>query len=148
MDSVIRALVVYLVLLLIFRVSGKRTMSETTPFDMVLLLILSETVQEALIDDDHSITNGVILVMTLVMADVGISFLKKSKKIERFIEGTSLIIVEDGKPLKDRMKQERIDESDILEAAREKQGLERMDQIKFAVLEKSGTITIIPRESK
>ena len=146
MDSVIRPLVVYIILLVIFRISGKRTMSNTTPVDMVLLLIISETVQEALIDDDHSVTNAVILVITLVMADVGISLLKlRSPKMEKILEGTPTIIVEDGKPLKDRMDRARIGEDDVLEAAREKQGLERMDQIKFAVLEKSGTITVIPK---
>ena len=144
MDSVIRPLAIYLLLLLIFRVSGKRTMANTTPFDMVLLLIISETVQEALIDDDHSMTSAAVLIITLVMTDVLISYLKRSKKIERMIEGTALIIVEDGKPVADRLKRERIDEHDIIEAAREAHGLERIDQIKFAVLEKNGRITIIP----
>lgn len=147
MDSVIRPLVVYVILLLIFRISGKRTMSNATPFDMVLLLIISETVQEALLDNDHSITHATILVITLVMADVGISVLKqKSKRIEKILEGTPTIVVENGKPLKDRMDRARIGEDEILEAARELQGLERMDQIKYAVLEKSGGITVIPKE--
>lgn len=147
MDSVIRPLIVYLLLLVIFRISGKRTMSDTTPFDMVLLLIISETVQEALIDGDHSMTNAAVLIITLVLADVGISLLKqRSKRIEKILEGTPTIIVEDGKPLKQRMDRARIGEDDILEAARELQGLERMEQIKYAVLEKSGTITVIPKE--
>jgi uncharacterized membrane protein YcaP (DUF421 family) len=123
-------------------------MSETTPFDMILLLIVSETVQEALIDDDHSFTNSIILILTLVMADVGISFLKRINKIERVIEGTAVIVVEDGKPMKEIMSRVRIDEGDIMESARKSQGLERMEQIKYAVLEKSGTITIIPKENK
>lgn len=148
MDSVVRGLAIYITLLIIFRLSGKRTMSETTPFDMILLLIVSETVQEALIDDDHSFTNSIILILTLVMADVGISFLKRINKIERVIEGTAVIVVEDGKPMKEIMSRVRIDEGDIMESARKSQGLERMEQIKYAVLEKSGTITIIPKENK
>lgn len=148
MDAVIRALAIYIVLLIIFRISGKRTMTETTPFDMILLLILSETVQEALIDDDHSFTNAVILIVTLVMADVGISYLKRNKKIERMIEGTAVIVVEDGKPLEEVMKRVRIDEQDIMESARKMQGLERMEQIKYAVLEKSGAITIIAKDKE
>jgi uncharacterized membrane protein YcaP (DUF421 family) len=90
-------------------------------------------------------TNSISLVITLVMADVGISFLKRSKKIEEFIEGHALIIVENVKPLSDRLRKTRIDEDDIMSVARAN-GLERMDQIKFAVLEKSGSITIIPKE--
>jgi uncharacterized membrane protein YcaP (DUF421 family) len=150
MDSIIRPLIVYLMLLALFRLSGKRTMAQTTPFDMVLLLIISETVQEALIDGDHSITNAFVLVVTLVLADVLISFLKQRwKKFDKVIDGTATIIVEDGKPLKDRMDRARIDEADVMEAARELQGLERMEQIKYAVLEKDGTITVIPQpESK
>jgi uncharacterized membrane protein YcaP (DUF421 family) len=147
MESVLRPLAIFIILLVIFRVSGKRTMTETTPFDMVLLLIISETVQQALIDDDHSMTNAILLIITLVLADVGISMWKqRSKSIERLIEGSAIIIVEDGKLLKDRMERARIGTDDILQAARELQGLERVEQIKFAVLEKSGTITVIPKE--
>ncbi len=68
-------------------------------------------------------------------------------KLERAIEGMPVIILENGQPFKDRMKRARVDESDILEAARESQGLERLEQIKYAVLESSGSISTIPKES-
>ena len=66
MDSVLRGLLVYFFLLIVFRISGKRTLSQTTSFDLVLLLIISETTQQAMVDNDHSITNGFLLIMTLV----------------------------------------------------------------------------------
>jgi uncharacterized membrane protein YcaP (DUF421 family) len=147
MESVIRASIVYIILFIILRLSGKRTLSDATPFDLVLLLIISETVQEALVDEDYSITNSVLLVLTLILIDLGLSIVKQTfKPVAKFIEGSPMIVVERGKPLKERMDKARISEDDILEAARQLQGLERMDQIKYAVLETNGTISIIPME--
>lgn len=146
MDSVLRALLIYMILLVVFRISGKRTMSEATTFDMVLLLIISETVQQALIENDNSITNAVILVITLIIADVVISQVKmRFLGFERVLEGTAVIIIEEGRLHRDRMKKANIREEDIMSAARELQGLERLDQVKFAVLEKNGVITVVPR---
>lgn len=149
MESVIRGLIVYFFLLLIFRISGKRTLSETTSFDLVLLLIISETTQQAMVDSDHSITNGFLLIMTLIGTSVGLSLLKqKFPALEKWLDGTPTIIIENGKMLKDRMNGVRVDENDVLEAARKLQGLERLEQIKYAIVERSGEITIVPMESK
>jgi uncharacterized membrane protein YcaP (DUF421 family) len=146
MESVVRGLITYLFLLVVFRVAGKRTLSETTNFDLVLLLIISETTQQAMVNDDHSMTNGAILILTLVAVDIGLSLLKQSSPAaEKWLDGTPLVIVKDGRPLKDRMDQERVDEEDVLEAAREQEGLESLDQIKFAVLERSGRISVVPK---
>lgn len=145
MDSVIRGLIVYFFLLVVFRVAGKRALSETTTFDLVLLLIISETTQQAMIDNDHSITNGALLILTLVFADILLSRLKqKVPALQKLVDSTPIVLVENGQPIKDRMDKTRVDESDILEAARELQGLERLDQIKYAVLERGGKITVVP----
>ncbi len=147
MDSIIRGAVVFIFLLLIFRLSGNRTLAQMTSFDLVLLLIISETTQQALIGEDQSMTNAALLIVTLVGISIILSLLKeRMPRLEKWLDGTPMIIVENGKPLKDRMDKARIDEADILEAAREMQGLERSDQIKYAVLERSGRITIIPKE--
>jgi uncharacterized membrane protein YcaP (DUF421 family) len=146
MGSVLRAVVVYVVLFLIFRVAGRRTLSQITTFDFVLLLIVSEATQNAMIGDDYSITNAMLVVTTLVGLDIALSLWKRRfPSLDKFLDGVPLIIVEDGKPLKDRMAKARVDESDVLTAARELQGLERMEQIKYAVLERSGGISIIPK---
>ncbi len=148
MDAVFRALTVYLVLMVIFRLSGKRSFGEITPFDFVLLLIFSEALQSALVDQNDSLTGSFIVIVTLVTANIGLSLLKQPfPRIEVLIEGVPIIVVEDGKPLYDRMKRARIDEGDILAAARETQGIDRMDQIRSAVLERSGGISIMPKES-
>jgi uncharacterized membrane protein YcaP (DUF421 family) len=146
MDSVLRAAAIYCFVWLLFRVAGKRTLSDATSFDFVLLLVIGEATQQALIGDDFSVTTAFTLILTLVGIDILMSFLKqKYPRLDRIMEGVPLIIVQDGKPLRDRMNKARIDEADILEAARRLQGLERMDQIKYAVLENSGGITIVPR---
>jgi uncharacterized membrane protein YcaP (DUF421 family) len=148
MDEVIRSIGVYAILMLIFRFSGKRSLAETTPFDFVLLLIFSEALQAALVDNDNSVTAALTVVLTLVILNIGMSVLKqRSGRLELLLEGVPIIVVEDGKLLHDRMRRARIDEGDILAAARQNQGIERIDQIKSAVLERSGGISIIPKEA-
>lgn len=145
MEAIVRALAVYLFLLLIFRISGKRSLGQMTTFDFVLLLIVAEASQQALTGPDYSITNGALIVITLVGSDVALSFLKQRfPKLDRALEGLPVIIVENGKALRERMRKERVDESDVLVAARESWGLERLEQIRYAILERSGGISIIP----
>lgn len=148
MDAIIRVVAMYLFLLAAFRLSGRRTLGEATTFDLLLLLIISETTQEALVDDDHSFTHAMILIITFVLVNIGLSVWKqRSRTIERLLEGTPMLLVEHGRPIKKVMDKERIDEDDIMEAARELQGLERLDQIKYAVLERNGRISIIPAKA-
>lgn len=148
MNVVIRVLGVYIFLLIIMRFAGKRSLAQMTMFDFVLLLILSETTQQALVGNDYSLTKSFLAILLLVSAEVGLSILKhKVPAVEKWLDGTPTIIVQNGKMLKDRTDWSRIDEQDILAAARESHGLERMDQIKYAVLETSGTISIIPKPS-
>ena len=147
MNPVVRGLAVYLFVYLIFRILGKRSLSEITTFDFVLLLIISETTTDALIGEDYSLMACFTMVCTLVGADLLLSLMKsKWKGFERFSDGAPLVIVDKGAPLKKRMKKTMVDEDDVLEAARLAHGLERMDQIKYAVLEKDGSISIIPSE--
>lgn len=146
MDAVLSALAIYVFLLVLFRIGGKRTLGQTTTFDFVLLLIIAETTQQALLGDDFSLTTAFLLITTLIVLDILLSLLKRKwPKLDRLVEGVPMIIVEHGKPLWDRMQKARVDESDVLTAARELQGLKRMDQIEYAVLERSGGISIVPK---
>jgi uncharacterized membrane protein YcaP (DUF421 family) len=147
MQSVLRATAVYLMLLLVFRVSGNRSIGQITAFDFVLLLIISEAIQQAMITTDYSVTNAFLLVVTLVGIDIMMSLWKqKSERVAKILDGVPVLVVENGKAHEDRMRMERVDESDILAAARDKQGLERMDQIKHAIVEASGGITIVQKQ--
>jgi uncharacterized membrane protein YcaP (DUF421 family) len=145
MADVIRAVAVYAVLLLIFRLSGKRSLAEATPFDFVLLLIFSEALQSALVDNDDSLAVSFVVILTLVVLNIGTSLLKQRFHIlERLLEGAPIVVVEDGRLLKDRMRRARIDEGDILATARQSQKIDAIDRIQRAVLERSGGISIIP----
>ena len=149
MDSILRALATYIVLLLILRLAGSRTLAGITTFDFVLILIISEAVQSALIDNDHSMTNAFLLIITLVGLNVLMSLLKqRSSRVERLLDGTPLVLIERGKIHSDRLQRERVDEADVLEAARELQGVSTLDEIDYAVLEKNGHVTVIPKQGK
>ncbi len=147
MDSILRAAVVYLVLLVLFRITGRRSLAQITTFDFVLLLIIAEATQQAMIDDDNSMTNGFLVITTLLSLDLGLLALSgRSRIIDRLINDAPLVLVDDGRLLQERMTKSRVSEGDILQSARQ-QGLERMEQIKYAVLERSGNISIIPKEA-
>jgi uncharacterized membrane protein YcaP (DUF421 family) len=146
MDAILRAFVIYALLMIIFRVAGKRSLAEITTFDLVLLLIISEATQQAMLGNDFSITNALLVIITLFFIDNTLSMAQgRFPKIAPWIEDVPLVLVEDGKMLKERMKKTRISEGDILEAAREKQGLANMEQVRYAVLERTGSISIVPK---
>ncbi|HEU4686103.1 MAG TPA: YetF domain-containing protein [Nitrospira sp.] len=145
MDAILRALAVYILLMVMFRIAGRRTMMQLTSFDLVLLLIVSEATQNAMIGNDYSVTNGLLVIVTLIGLDIGFSHLKhRSPFFERWLDGVPMVIVDNGRPLFELMNQARVDEDDIMTSARSS-GLERMEQIKYAVLESSGGISIIPK---
>ena len=149
MDTVLRGLAVYFGLLIIFRLAGRRTLAQMTPFDLVLVLIISETIQQALVDSDHSIINAFVLVITLVGSAILMSVLKqKSTKIERLLDGLPVLVIENGKLHHDRMDQMRVDEDDIMSEAREMQGVKKLEDIQHAVAETSGRISVIPKPEK
>jgi uncharacterized membrane protein YcaP (DUF421 family) len=146
MEGVIRAAAVYGFLLLLFRLTGNRSLGQITTFDFILLLIISEAIQNGMVGNDHSVIHAFVLVLTLLTIDIGLSLAKSRLPIlEKWLEGVPVVIVEHGRPLLDRMRASRVGVSDILTAARKLHGLERMDQIKYAVLERSGGISVIPR---
>ncbi len=147
MDSVIKAAVVYFVLWAIIRISGRRTLGEMTAFDFVLFLVIGGATQRGLTGQDFSLTNAFMLVTTFMVIDIILSVVeRRSPRLRRILKGMPLIVVENGAALSWRLRAARITEGDIMESARKLQGLERMDQIKFAILEANGDITIIPQD--
>jgi uncharacterized membrane protein YcaP (DUF421 family) len=127
-----------------FRIAGKRTLKDVTVFDFVLLLVLSESVQQALTSDDYSLVNAWVILGTFLFLDVAMSLFKRRfPRLDRLIDGEPLVIVKDGKPLEERMRKERISVEDVMESAREN-GYDKLSDIRYAVLERNGTISIIP----
>jgi uncharacterized membrane protein YcaP (DUF421 family) len=145
--TVLRAGIIYLALLVIFRVAGKRTLSDVTTFDFILLLIISESIQQGLVEDYHALGESLLLVVTLVALNILFSELKlRFPRVDRVTEGLPVLIYSKGTPHRDVMKRERIGEEDIMHAARSSHGLESLQDVEFAILEASGGISVIPRK--
>src|SRR5688572_9416361 len=147
MDAVSRGVAVYFILLIAMRLTGRRTLAQMTPFDFVLLLIIAETTQQALLGDDFSITNAAILILTLFATDVFLAFVKaRSDRAASILDGNPTVLISNGKIDEEAMRRARVGVGDLLEAARSQHGLKTLDEIDAAVLEVSGGISIIPKE--
>ncbi|MBF7144011.1 MULTISPECIES: DUF421 domain-containing protein [Pseudomonas] len=144
MDAALRAGAMYIALIILFKIAGRRSLMELTTFDFVLLLIIGEATQQALLGDDFSFTNAVLIISTLIAMDVGFSLAKQRfNGLARFMDDSAMILVENGKPLKKRLAKARLTEDDIMENARANEGVERMEDIRYAILERNGSISII-----
>jgi uncharacterized membrane protein YcaP (DUF421 family) len=145
-DAVFRAAVIYLFLLLMIRLTGNRPLSQVTVFDLVLLIVIGESTQQALIGDNFSVVNAVVLIATLVFLEVVLDrWSKRSRWVSRLAEGEPVVLIADGRVLADRLRACGVDTSDVMQAARSTHGLERLEQIRYAVMEKDGSISVIPR---
>ena len=147
METVVKAIALYAALLVLFRITGRRSLQQTTTFDLVLLLVIGEAAQPALIGDDNSLTTALLAIVTLLSIDVAMSLLKRrAGRVERVVEGQPTILVLRGQPLREQMRRSRIDEADVMQSARERQGIVRMEDVGLAVLEANGGISVIPME--
>jgi uncharacterized membrane protein YcaP (DUF421 family) len=148
-EPIFRAIAIYFFLLALFLVAGKRSLSEMSNFELVLLLVVGEATQQAILGKDYSLTDAFLVVTTLVGLQIALTAIKqRSELVKRWFDGLPVILVENGRPLRERMDKERIGDDAVLAAARELQGLERMEQIKYAILETTGVISIIPKDGE
>lgn len=148
MEMVFRALAIYLVLLVVFKIAGRRALLQMTSFDLILLLIISEATQQALLGNDFSVTGATLTIITLVVVDVLFGLIKKYiSGAESILDGTPVILVENGVPLKEKLKKVDVSCDDILVAARQNQGITELSKIKYAILERNGHISVIPEEN-
>jgi uncharacterized membrane protein YcaP (DUF421 family) len=142
--TIVRAVVVYAFLLVLLRFTGKRQVGQLAPFDLVLLLVLSNAVQNAMNGGDNSITGGLILATTLVALNWVVGWLTyRSKWLEAVIEGRPIILVHDGKICQQAMKSVQMTMHE-LRAALRASGCAGEEEVRFAVLENNGHITVIP----
>ena len=147
MDTVLRTVVVYVFVLVVFRISGKRSLSQITTFDFILLLIIGEATQQALVGNDFSIINAFVVIGTLVTLEICFSWMEcRWPVLSRIVGSLPVVIVENGKLLEERVKQEGVTLAEILTAGRERHGLERLDQFKYAILERHGGISVVPAD--
>ena len=147
MDSVLKAVVIYLVLWLLIRLSGRRTLAQLSTFDFILFLVIGGATQRALIGQDYSLINAFVVITTLIVIDVLVGLVERdSSFFRKIVRGVPTILVDDGHLLTGRMRRARVTADEILERARVLHGLETLEQIKYAILEASGEISIIPRD--
>jgi uncharacterized membrane protein YcaP (DUF421 family) len=149
MQFVVRAAAVYLLLLLVIRLTGKRSLAQLTAFDFLLLLMIGEATQPAFLGNDVSLTGFALVVVTLVALNRVSDFVAwRWPPVDRVLNDSAVLLVEHGTPDEESLDRYRITRHEILEQARSSQALERMDQIKYAVLERTGTISIIPESAQ
>jgi uncharacterized membrane protein YcaP (DUF421 family) len=148
MESVIKSAIVFLVLWLVIRASGRRTLGQLTVFDFILFLIIGGVAQRALTAQDYSLTHAFLIIATFVVIDVLMSLVERDvPPVARILKGLPTIVVENGRVMSGRLRRARLTEDDVLQAARRLHGLETMNEIKFAIFEASGEISIIPRNN-
>lgn len=146
MESVISGAAIYLAVLVFTRITGRRTLAQTTVFDIVLLLLLAETAQGFLLRNDPSFTNFVVVLSTFGVIDVALSYLKlHSPLAQTLIDGAPTVLVRDGRILQDRLLRSRVTEEDVMESARLNYGIATLEEIDAAILETGGGISIIPK---
>jgi uncharacterized membrane protein YcaP (DUF421 family) len=146
MDIVLRALVAYIFVVFLMRVVGKRELSSMEPSDIVLLVVIGDLVQNGVTQSDYSVTGIVLAAGTIGLLATATAFLTyRSKRIRSVVEGEPVILVQDGKTIERNLKSERLTLDELMEQARMQQ-IETLDKVKWAVLEKSGSISFIEQK--
>jgi uncharacterized membrane protein YcaP (DUF421 family) len=143
LEKILRPVIIYVVLVIGLRLAGKRELAQLNPFDLVVLLTLSNTVQNAIIGNDTSVTGGIIGAATLLLVNyLVVRFLYGHRQIEQIVEGDADALIENGQVNMERLEKEIITLAE-LEAAAHKQGFASLSEVERAVLEPGGTITFI-----
>ncbi|WP_333855114.1 DUF421 domain-containing protein [Leclercia sp.] len=149
MEMILRAVAIYLILLVVFKIAGRRALLQMTSFDLILLLIISEATQQALLGEDFSVTGAMLTIITLVMIDMLFGVAKKYiSGAESMLDGSPVILVVHGELQNEKLKKVDVSCDDILVSARQNHGIYQLEKIKYAILERNGHISIIPEESE
>jgi uncharacterized membrane protein YcaP (DUF421 family) len=147
-ELIARAAMVYFAVLLMVRLSGKRTIGEFSPFDVIVVLLLAECAQGSLTGDETSVQGGLIAIATLVALNYGIAFIAtRSNRMESLIEGDPVTLIRDGVKREEALRKNNIPEGDLAEAMRAK-GIKHESEVEWAVLEADGEISFFKREGK
>jgi uncharacterized membrane protein YcaP (DUF421 family) len=145
MDLVIRATVVFFFIFLVTRIAGRRELSELEPFDLILLVVLGDLVQQGITQSDESVTGALIVISTITLLSVGVSWVSfRSRRVRTVTAGEPIILVEDGDVIERNLRRERLVRADLEEAARQQQ-VAAISDIRWAILERDGSISVIPK---
>lgn len=145
MDIVGRAVVAFCFIFLLTRIVGRRELSSLEPFDLILLVMMGDLVQQGVTQSDFSITGLLLAASTIALMTVLVSYLSfRFRRLRPILDGEPIVVVQDGKPIEKNMRRERLTLDDLAEGAR-KEGIAKLDDVAWAVMETSGTISFIKR---
>lgn len=145
MDIVLRAVAAYVFIIFMLRITGRRELSSLGPSDLVLLVVMGDLVQNGITQSDDSVTGIFLAVSTLSLMTIATGFITfRSRRAQLLVEGEPLILVQDGKLIEKNLRSERLNVDDVQEEARG-QGIESLDEIKWCVLETSGSMSFIKK---
>ena len=145
MDIALRAIVLFAFLVLVTRVIGRRELSSLSPFDLILLIVLGDAVQQGLTQDDYSVTGAVIAVSTIAVLQVGVSYVSfRSARLRRVFEGLPVVLVDRGRIVESNLRRERVTTDELAEEMRQQQ-IASIDEVEWAILEPNGTMSFIKR---
>ena len=145
MDLVLRATVIFFFVFLVTRAVGKRELSSLEPFDLILLVVIGDLVQQGVTQSDYSVTGAIIVIGTMALLTVALSFVNfRFRRLRPLLEGEPVVLVEDGKVIERNMRRERITRAE-LEAEGRLQQIAGIEDMRWAVLETSGQISVIGR---
>ncbi len=145
MDIALRAVFLYVFIVFVMRVIGRRELSSMTPFDLVLLIILGDAIQQGLTEDDYSVTGAVIAVSTIASLQVFTSYLSfRSERARRVFEGLPIVLVDHGKLVDENLKRERMTADEVAAEMRAKD-IGSLDEVEWAILESNGSVSFIKK---
>ena len=147
-EIVVRTAVVYVFLVVVLRVSGKREVGQLSILELIVILVISDAVQNSMVGENTSLWGGLVAVLTLVAVDQTLNQLsRRSRRVRRALEGEPRLLIRDGRLLNRAIREEQIDVDDVRTAIRA-HGLARVEDVRMAVLETDGSISVIPRDDK
>ncbi len=145
MDIVFRAIFIFFVLYLLMRIIGRRELSSLEPFDLILLVVLGDAVQQGLTQDDYSLTGTLLAIGTIAMLQLGVSYANfRFPRLRPLLDGEPIVVVRDGKPIERNLRRERVTLDDLTSAMRQ-QNIAHIDEVQWAVMETSGAISFIKK---
>ena len=145
MDLVLRAIAVFFFLFVLTRVIGKRELGKLQPFDLMLLIVLGDALQQGMTQDDYSITGAILIVGTFASLQVLLSWLSfRFPRTRPILEGDPIIVVQDGEPIARNLRRERLTVEDLTEGAR-RQGIAHLADVHYAILETDGTLSFLQK---
>ena len=146
MDIVLRGIFVFVFLYALMRMIGRRELSSLEPFDLILLIVLGDAVQQGLTQDDYSLTGAFLAIGTIAIMQVAVSYANfRFPKLRPVLDGEPIVVVQDGKPIEKNLKRERVTIEDLAAAARQ-QNIAKIEDVQWAVMETSGAISFIKKQ--